>query len=155
MDIIKNKRLQKIIFDKLLDDLSEVVYRPHGQDIWFIDFETKEWYFQYTCNSVLWYNQIFFNNYFAVFSLLHSDSQKLLKIWFESKIKLPVNVITRKNSNMDYYIDGIMKSDKYKWSINNRFGYSFKTVKQYIDIKSNIFEENVKLKHFLTDYELL
>lgn len=98
---------------------------------------------------------MFFNNYFAVFSLSTSDAQRLLRIWFETVIKLPVNVITRKNSNMDYYIDGIMRSNNYKWSINNRFGFSFRTVKQYIDIKSHVFEENVKLKHFLTDYELL
>ena len=155
MDIIQNKRLRKLIFNKLIDDLSNVIYHPHGQDIWFIDFETKEWFFQYTCNSQLWFNQMFFNNYFAVFSLSTSDAQRLLRIWFETVIKLPVNVITRKNSNMDYYIDGIMRSNNYKWSINNRFGFSFRTVKQYIDIKSHVFEENVKLKHFLTDYELL
>ena len=69
VDITQNRRLQKLIYDKLIDDLSGVIYHPHGQDLWFINFETKEWYFQYTNTGQLWYNQIFFKSYFTIFSL--------------------------------------------------------------------------------------
>lgn len=154
VDILIHKKLEKLIFDKLVDDLSEVVYHPHGQDIWFINFDTKEWYFQYTNTGQLWYNQIFFKNYFNLFSLSNSDYQKILKLWFETSIDLPVNVIMRKNSNMDYYIDGIMRNTNYKWSLKDRFGFSYHTVKHYLGLKSHISEENIKLEHFLTNYEV-
>ena len=58
----------------------------------------------------------------------------------------------RKNSNMDYYIDGIMRNTNYKWSLKDRFGFSYHTVRQYLGLKSQISEENIKLEHFLTDY---
>lgn len=152
VDITQNKRLQKLIYDKLIDDLSGVIYHPHGQDLWFINFDTKEWYFQYTNTGQLWYNQILFKSYFTIFSLSNSDYQKILKNWFENVINLPVNVIMRKNSNMDYYIDGIMRNTNYKWSLKERFGFSYHTVRQYLGLKSHISEENIKLEHFLTDY---
>lgn len=152
VDIIQNKKLQKLIYDKLVDDLSGVIYHPYGRDLWFINFETKEWYFQYTNTGQLWYNQIFFKSYFTIFSLYGSDYQKILKNWFENVINLPVNVIMRKNSNMDYYIDGIMRNANYEWTLKDRFGFSYHTVKQYLEIKSHIFEKNIKLEHFLQDY---
>ena len=152
VDILIHKKLEKLIFNKLVGDLSEVVYHPHGQDIWFIDFETNEWYFQYTNSGQLWYNQILFKNYFSLFSLSSSEYQKILKNWFETFMKLPVNIITRKNSNMDYYIDGIMRNTNYKWSLKDRFGFSYHTVKHYLGLKTHIPEENIKLEHFLTDY---
>lgn len=151
VDIKQNNRLQKLIFDKLINDLSGAIYHPHGQDLWFINFETKEWYFQYTNTGQLWYNQIFFKSYFTLFSLSNSEYQKILKIWFETVIKLPVNIVTRKNSNMDYFIDGIMRNTNYKWSLKDRFGFSYHTVKHYLALKSHILEENIKLEHFLTD----
>jgi hypothetical protein len=154
VDILIHKKLEKLIFNKLVGDLSEVVYHPHGQDIWFIDFETNEWYFQYTNTGQLWYNQILFKNYFNLFSLSNSEYQKILKNWFETFVKLPVNIIMRKNSNMDYYIDGIMRNTNYKWSLKDRFGFSYHTVKQYLDLKSHILEKNIKLEHFLVENEV-
>ena len=151
VDITQNKRLQKLIYDKLIDDLSGVIYHPHGRDLWFINFETKEWYFQYSNTGQLWYNQIFFKSYFTIFSLYGSDYQKILKNWFENVVNLPVNVIMRKNSNMDYYIDGIMRNANYEWSLKDRFGFSYHTVKRYLGLKSHISEENIKLKHFFTN----
>jgi len=154
VDILIHKKLEKLIFGKLVSDLSEVIYHPHGQDIWFINFDTNEWYFQYTNTGQLWYNQLFFKNYFNLFSLSSSEYQKILKNWFEQHINLSVNVITRKNSNMDYYLEGIMRNNNFKWSLKERFGFSYHTVRHYLGLKSHISEENIKLSHFLTDYEL-
>ena len=153
VDVISNKRLLQIIFKKLSEDLYHSVYHPYGAEIWIVNFETKEWYFEYTNNGRLWYNQLFFKNYFRLFSLSNSEYQKILKIWFEQTVNLPVNVISRKNSNMDYYIDGIMRNTNYKWSLNKRFGFSYQTVSHYLKLKSHILEENINLSHFFTEYE--
>lgn len=150
MDIIQNKKLQKLVFDKINSDLSNATYHPHGQEIWVIDFDTKEWYFLYLNNGQLWYNQSFFNLNLPLFSLNHTENQKLLKIWFETTLNLVVNRVSRKNSIMDYYIDGIMRNTNYKWSIKDRYGFSYHTIKHYLDLKSHILEENIKIEHFLT-----
>ena len=137
------------MFNKLSRDLHNTIYHPHGQEIWVINFDTKEWFFEYHSDGQLWYNQKIFSINLPLFSLTNSENQKFLKNWFENKLKLTVNKISRKNSNMDYYIDGIIKDTKYKWSIKERFGFSYNTVKQYLDIKTRILTENVKLDHFL------
>lgn len=150
MDITQNKKLQKLVFDKIDCDLSNATYHPHGQEIWIIDFDTKEWYFIYSNNGQLWYNQKIFNLNLPLFSLNNSENQKLLKIWFEKSLNLIVNKISRKNSNMDYYIDGVMRNANYKWSMKERYGFSYHTIKHYLDLKSHILEENIKIEHFLT-----
>lgn len=52
---------------------------------------------------------------------------------------------------MDYYIEGIIENTKYKWSINERYGFSYNTIKHYLDIKTRILDENVKLTQFLDE----
>jgi len=148
VDIKQFEKIQNLVFNKLSRDLHNTIYHPHGQEIWIINFDTKEWFFEYHNDGQLWYNQKIFSVNLPLFSLTNSESQKILKTWFEKTLKLTVNKISRKNSNMDYYIDGIIKDDKYKWSIKERFGFSYNTVKEYLDLKSNNLTENIELKHF-------
>jgi hypothetical protein len=148
VDIKQFEKIQNLSFDKLNRDLYNTIYHPHGQEIWIINFNTKEWFFEYHNDGQLWYNQKIFSVNLPLFSLTNSENQKILKTWFEKTLKLTVNKISRKNSNMDYYIDGIIKDDKYKWSIKERFGFSYNTVKEYLDLKSNNLTENIELKHF-------
>ena len=75
-------------------------------------------------------------------------------MWFEKNLNLAVNKISRKNSSMEYYIDGVMRNTNYKWSIKDRFGFSYHTVKHYLDLKSHILDENIKLEHFLTENDI-
>jgi hypothetical protein len=150
VDIKQFEKIQNLAFDKLNRDLYNTIYHPHGQEIWIINFDTKEWFFEYHNDGQLWYNQKIFSVNLPLFSLTNSENQKILKTWFEKTLKLTVNKISRKNSNMDYYIDGIIKDDKYKWSIKERFGFSYNTVKEYLDLKSNNLTENIELKHFFS-----
>ena len=154
MDIKKSEKLQKLVFSKLNRDLHNTIYHPHGQEIWIINFDTKEWFFEYHNNGQLWYNQKIFNVYLPLFSLTNSENQKMIKNWFENTLNLTVNKISRKNSNMDYYIDGIIKDNKYKWSLKERFGFSYDTVKRYLGLKSHVLTENVELNHFLSENEV-
>jgi hypothetical protein len=154
VDIKKSEKLQKLVFSKLNRDLHNTIYHPHGQEIWIINFDTKEWFFEYQNNGQLWYNQKIFNVYLPLFSLTNSENQKMIKYWFENTLNLTVNKISRKNSNMDYYIDGIIKDNKYKWSLKERFGFSYDTVRRYLNLKSHVLTENVELNHFLSENEV-
>ena len=149
MDIKQIEKIQKLVFNKINRDLHNTIYHPHGQEIWIINFDTKEWFFEYQNSGQLWYNQKIFSVNLPLFSLTNSENQKIIKNWFEKNLKLPVNKISRKNSNMVYYIDGIIKDNKYKWSIKERFGFSYDTVKRYLDLKSHVLTENIELDHFL------
>ena len=154
MDIEQIEKIQKLVFNKINRDLHNTIYHPHGQEVWIINFDTKEWFFEYQNNGQLWYNQKIFSVYLPLFSLTNSENQKIIKNWFERTLNLTVNKISRKNSNMDYYIDGIIKDNKYKWSLKERFGFSYNTVRHYLDLKSHILTENVELNHFLPENEV-
>ena len=154
VDVIQSEKLKKLIFDKINHDLSNTIYHPHGKEIWIIDFDTKEWYFQYLSEGQLWYNQKIFNLNLPLFSLTNEENQKLLKMWFEKTLNLVVNKIARKNSSMEYYIDGVMRNTNYKWSIKERFGFSYHTVRHYLSLKSHLLTENINLSHFLHENNL-
>ncbi|CAK0753043.1 hypothetical protein CCP3SC5AM1_1960003 [Gammaproteobacteria bacterium] len=154
VDLIQSKKFQKLVFDKLNCDLTNTIYHPHGQEVWIIDFDTKEWFFQYLNNGQLWYNQKIFSLNLSLFSLTNAENQKMLKMWFEKTLNLMVNNISRKNSSMEYYIDGIMENTNYIWSMKDRYGFSYHIVKHYLGLKSHILEKNIKLEHFLTENEV-
>lgn len=154
MDIEQIEKIQKLVFNKINRTLHNAIYHPHGREIWIINFDTKEWFFEYQNNGQLWYNQKIFSTNLPLFSLTNAENQKIIKNWFERTLNLTVNKISRKNSNMDYYLDGIIKDDKYKWSIKERFGFSYDTVRYYLNLKSHILTENVGLNHFLPENEV-
>lgn len=152
VDIIQSKRLQKIIFDKLDDDLSNKIYHPFGRELWLLDIDTKEWYFYFTNDGKLWYNQKFFSSYFSIFSLNSGQYQKLLKKWFENITEMCVYQISRKNSNMEYFIDGVIRNTNHKWSLKERYGYSYYIIKKYLALNSEF--HNVTIENYLTEHEL-
>lgn len=149
MDITENKKLRKFIFDRIFDELHDKTYYPYGTELWIVDFENTEWYFQYNSNGTLSYNRRFFDSFFRVFSLNQSQYQKLLKFWFETNTEHQVNHISRRNLDISYYAEGIRRSETKKWSLNERFGYGYGIISRYLTLKKHISEENIKLEHFL------
>jgi hypothetical protein len=72
----------------------------------------------------------------------------LLKEWFQTKTKITVRKIARRNTNYDYMLDGIVRrSDiKYDWTIKNRWGFSYPTVKKYLDLKESLDSKEIKIR---------
>lgn len=154
VDIKKNKKLVNFIFDRMFEELSTKTYYPYGREIWVIDFETKEWYLQFNSNGVLCYNRSFFDSFFRIFSMSQSEYQKLLKFWFETNLTHSVSQISRRNLQIDYYIDGMKRSDNKKWSLSERYGFSYEIVKKFLRIKKNISENDIKLEFFMQKNEV-
>lgn len=151
MDITKNKKIKKFVFDRLFEELSGKVYYPYGRELWIIDFENRDWYFQYNSDGTLYYNYTFFESFFRIFSFSNSEYQKLLKEWFETSLNHQINQISRRKITIDYYIDGMQRTETKKWSINERYGYGYGVIKRYLDLKRYNSEENIKLDNFLTE----
>jgi len=141
-----NKGLEKLIYDKLERDTNDSILQPYGNDFWIVDVNNYRWLFQYTNDGELSYSQNFFNRFFNLFSLEFREYQPILKRWFESHFNLPVCEIARRNTNYDYFINGIM-NNKYPWSIKDRYGFSYHTVKKYLRLKEE--NEYVFVKDFL------
>jgi hypothetical protein len=154
VDILENKKLRKFVFDRIFSELSDKTYYPYGRELWVIDFEKREWYFQYNSDGVLWYNYTFFDSFFRIFSFTPSEYQKILKFWFETELNHTVCQISRRNLSVGYYIDGMIRSDNKKWSIYSRFGYGHGVVRRYLNLKQNNSYENIKLEQFLSKNDL-
>ena len=154
MDVIVCKKLKKIIFKRLFECLSVKIYYPYGKDLWIIDLDKREWYLHYNSEGKLNYNHKFFDNFFHFFSLNQKSYQILLKNWFEQGTGYQINQTSRRGLDISYYIDGITRGNTKKWLINERYGFPYSVVKQFLDLKKHIPEENIKLEYFLHEIEV-
>jgi len=148
VDLTNNERLKKIIFERLSNELGGKVFHPVGRSIWVIDLDTKEWYFDISCEGNVWCNQKFFNTFFNVFTLEYSEYQFYLKSWIGKLPHVHMKNIQRKNTNYEYYIEGIINDTNHRWSIKNRHGFSYFVVKQYLDCLESCGNENLTLDRF-------
>jgi hypothetical protein len=89
-----------------------------------------------------------------MFSFSNSEYQKILKFWFKTELNHPVSQISRRKLAIDYYIDGMIRSNNKKWSIFTRFGYGHGVVRRYLNIKQDNSYENIKLVNFLSKNEV-
>ena len=65
--------LKDFIKQQLYDELSNAEIIPYNNSIWFIDREEKYWYFELEKNGNLYWRYSFFNNFFKIFSMEHSQ----------------------------------------------------------------------------------
>jgi hypothetical protein len=132
-----SEKLKTFILKKLISDLRNISFHPYGREIWLINSDDKIWYFVMECDGTLWFNQKVFNNFFHLFSLNSTEYSPILKEWFESLIDVSIRTVSRKNTDYDYIIEGVLRrsNSKYDWSLENRFGFGYQVVKKYLDIK--------------------
>jgi hypothetical protein len=154
VDIIDNVKLRKFIYQRLSEELSDKIYYPYGKDIWIFNLEEVNWYFQYESEGKLNYNQKFFQEFFYLFGIDRIQYQILLKEWFEKSFGLSINQISRRGLDISFYIDGIINGTTKNWVLNERYGFPYSVVKQFLEIKKHISEKNIKLEHFLHEIEI-
>ena len=154
MDTIDNKKLRKFVFQRLFNEISGKIYYPYGKDIWILDLEEVNWYFQYDSEGKLHYNPKFFDDFFHFFSLEQKEYQNLLKKWVENSFGHPINQISRRNLDISYYIDGITQANTKNWELNERYGFPYSLVKRFLELKKYIPEKNITVEHFLHEIEV-
>ena len=90
-------RIKDVIFKKLYKDLGHVEIIRNGDSIWFIDRESKFWYFNYiTYNNKLWWRGYFFADFFNFFSLNQSEFVPIISEWVEEVLNCKVDATTVK-----------------------------------------------------------
>lgn len=148
-----NKRLKKLIFDKVDDDLENILFLPYRDELWLIDEEKKNWFFVANSNGNLCFNRKNFDSIFALFSMRVKEYSDLLKEWFEYKTKIPIRSISRKNTDYEYIVEGLLGNSRKKvdWTLKNRHGFSYILIKKYIDTKKNKKTEKLYMKDLIWD----
>jgi hypothetical protein len=154
VDIIENVKLKKFISKRLFELLSDKIYYPYGKELWILDLDERNWYFQYNSEGKLHYNPKIFDDFFYIFSLEQKQYQILLKKWFESSFGYSINQISRRSLDISYYIDGITRGTDKIWKPNERYGFPHSVVRRFLDLKRYIPEKNIKLEHFLHEIEV-
>lgn len=144
-------RLKKLIFSKLNEDLRKFVVHPYGNDIWILDKQSHSWFLQIESKGDLWFNQKYFNNFFALFSMGSTEYSKILKEWTEKVLEVKLKSSSRKNSNYEYLIENVIfeQTEDKIWDGNKRFGFSYNTVKKYSEFKNNSSTSSVELSQYL------
>lgn len=142
--------LKKIIYKKLNEDFKSFIVHPYGNDIWILDKKNKIWFLQLESKGDLWFNQKYFNNFFALFSMGSTEYSKLIKEWTEKILDIKLKTCSRKNTNYDYLIDGVISESvkDYRWEENKRFGFSRSIVRKYLELKNSSESNSVKLYEY-------
>jgi len=91
-----DKRLKKIIFKKLYEDLSGVEMIQRDDSIWFIDRDKKFWYLEYQNGGKLYWRYPFFGDFFNLFSMQMDEYEQIISDWVEevlnSKVVTPISI---------------------------------------------------------------
>lgn len=138
-------RLLELIDYRLKGSVKNLKLMPDGSDLWMVDSDSNQWVISISSSGILKYNLKFFNDIFAVFSMKWDEYQSVLKFWFEKIIKVPIRQIQRVSGDMSYVLEKIMKRAD-KWTLNKRYEFSYKVVKEYLR-KKDIYEE-VRLENY-------
>jgi hypothetical protein len=134
-----NEKLKKLLFSEITSEYKEKIIVPYESDLWILDIDKKNWYFQLESNGTLWYNQKSIDNIFKYFSIHYKNYQPIIKNWIEDLTELHVLKIARRNTNYDYILEKIEKNTKNKvtWSLSDRRGFPHHVVKKYLGISEN------------------
>jgi hypothetical protein len=138
-------RLLELIDYRLKGSVKNLTLIPDGSDLWMVDLESNRWVISISSSGILKYNLKFFNDIFAVFSLKWDEYQTVLKGWFEKIIKVPIRQIQRVSGDMSYVLEKIQKRAN-KWSLNKRYEFSYKVVKEYLNKKDD--KKEVRLSEY-------
>ena len=145
-------KLKKLIWEKITQDLRNKSLLTWKNELWVLDLDSKEWYLTILAEGIAWYNQDFFKAYTNLFSLSSRQLASIIKEWIENVFEVRLTSVSRRQSNMTYIIDGMLRSEKNKWEINKRFGFSYELVNKFLNIKK--YEPNMILENFIP-YQLL
>ena len=140
-------KVRKYCTDKITEDLKPKNIITWKNEIWVLDLDTKEWYLTICAEGETWYNQDFFRTHMYLFSLSNREISSIIKEWVEKNFEVRVTNVSRRQNNMTYIVDGMLRSNKNKWDINNRFGFSYEIVKRMIEIKREV--KNVLVEDFI------
>ncbi len=154
VDIVKNKNLRKFIQKRLYNELFDKIYHPCGKDLWILDFDKPEWYFQLSSEGNLQYNRKFVEDFFGIFGFEKKTYEKFLIFWFENVFNVRIISISRRNFDISFYFDGITTNPTKKWSVRDRFGFSYGFIRKFLDLKNESPDKTVKLKHFLDESKI-
>lgn len=127
-----NPKIKKLIIDRLDDQMRDKIIMPYGEEFWVIDEDNSDWVFIYKSDGKLSFNQDFFKDYFYLFSVKLKQFQRILQNWFETKFKLSINGVSRKQCNHHYYLVEITVNKNKKWELNNRFGFGYEFIRKYL-----------------------
>ena len=132
MNISNNKKLTNFVLNRITQELGDKEVNPYGNELWIIDKDTKSWYVQLEHNGTLWFNQKMFHDLLRIFCFSDYEKKYYIKLWVETLLEVKVTSVSRKNTNYEYIIDGIIRNSNNKWSLKKRYGFGYDLVKKYI-----------------------
>jgi hypothetical protein len=132
---------------KITSDLNQHTILPYKKELWVLDLNKKEWYMIITSEGYLWYNSKKFNTYVDFFSIKLRELSNLLRDWVESNLKIRINNVSKKNTELNYAIDLLLMKNQI-FEINKRYGFSYEVVKNYLYLTKTL-ESTPKVKDFL------
>jgi hypothetical protein len=141
-------KLKNLIFTKLDEDFSDKEIIPSGRTFWVIEPEKNDWLINVTCNGLMEFNTSFAKTYSNLFSLDFKVFSKLLREWIEKKMEIRINNSQRRTPNLQYLVVDAVSGKNGKWSLDERFGFSYDFIKKFVTLKKS--EKRVLVQDFIS-----
>lgn len=118
-DIIKrvlredsSDRLFELISRRLNQQLSncEIIFETNGS-MWFIDRDTRQWYFEFDRLQYLWFRSDLFDEIFGIFSMDTYEYEHYIKLWFKQLTGKPVKHVGGINEEQRIKVTDLLSFD--------------------------------------------
>ena len=94
---LAEKLKQRLIFEvERIACKCQIYYNPNTRSIWFINPETKFWYFEYSLNGDLWWRYAGFNIFKDLYRMDDKTFNNIISEWVEETLNCKV-LTTKKN----------------------------------------------------------
>jgi len=144
--MVMDKKLKKIIFSKLYNDLSGVEIIQHNNSIWFIDRSKKYWYLEYQNGGKLYWRYPFFNTFFQLFSIEMGDYEQVIVDWVEEVLNSKVVTPFFHGHSDTFMVEEVLNSkvvtpcsqpQPYDWMVEEVLNFKVVTPKKLFAIPNN------------------
>jgi hypothetical protein len=103
---LAEKLKQRLIFDiERIFSKCQIYYNPNTRSVWFINPETKFWYFEYSLDGDLWWRYTGFNIFKDLYRMDDKTFNNIISEWVEETLNCKVFSVESESLNFPAWVE--------------------------------------------------
>lgn len=106
---LAEKLKQRLIFEiERIVSKCQIYYNQNTKSIWFINPETKFWYFEYSLDGDLWWRYVAFNIFKDLFRMDDKTFDDIISEWVEETLNCKVFSTNENHTDFEYLVENTL-----------------------------------------------